>query len=272
MTTAMQIDRPAKSATGFDLEAGDAGTRRPMLIVNADDWGRSVEETDAALSCFRAGRVSSVSAMVFMKDSGRAAELANEHGVDAGLHLNLSQPCNGPSPSKAGTAAHERLVRYLKANRFAMLVYHPWLRQDFRAVYQMQMEEFMRRFGKAPSHVDGHQHRHLCANMIFDEVIPRGQRVRRNFTFTPDEKGPLNRGYRRWVDRRLAARYRLTDYLFNLAEYGEMGKLARVFDLARSSRVELETHPAKEAEYTLLMSDTFRDGLQGINMAPYARL
>ena len=56
-----------------------------MLIINADDWGRSVAETDAAFQCYTKGRVTSVSAMVFMADSERAAELAKENELDGGL-------------------------------------------------------------------------------------------------------------------------------------------------------------------------------------------
>jgi predicted glycoside hydrolase/deacetylase ChbG (UPF0249 family) len=47
-----------------------------VLIINADDWGRSPAETDAALDCFSNGRITSVTAMVFMADSKRAADLA----------------------------------------------------------------------------------------------------------------------------------------------------------------------------------------------------
>jgi len=61
-----------------------------MLIINADDWGRSMAETDAALRCYKAGRITSVSAMVLMEDSHRAAELAKEHQLDVGLHLNFT--------------------------------------------------------------------------------------------------------------------------------------------------------------------------------------
>jgi predicted glycoside hydrolase/deacetylase ChbG (UPF0249 family) len=49
-----------------------------MLIINADDWGRSVAETDAALRCYREGRITSVNAMVFMQDSERAARLTKD--------------------------------------------------------------------------------------------------------------------------------------------------------------------------------------------------
>ena len=55
-----------------------------MIIVNADDWGRDAVTTDRSLECVLRGAVSSVSAMMFMEDSERAAALAGEHGVDDG--------------------------------------------------------------------------------------------------------------------------------------------------------------------------------------------
>ena len=59
-----------------------------MLIINADDWGRSVGETDAAFRCYTKSRVTSVSAMVFMADSQRAAELAKENELEVGLWIS----------------------------------------------------------------------------------------------------------------------------------------------------------------------------------------
>ena len=47
------------------------------------------------LDCLRQGRLTSASAMVFMADSVRAAEVARELDLDLGLHLNLSQPFTG---------------------------------------------------------------------------------------------------------------------------------------------------------------------------------
>ncbi len=43
-----------------------------MIVINADDLGRTEAETEAALSCFNQGRITSTSAMVFMEDSERA--------------------------------------------------------------------------------------------------------------------------------------------------------------------------------------------------------
>ena len=61
-----------------------------MLIINADDWGRSLVETDAVLRCYQEGRITSVSAMVFMEDSERAAELAKDNELDVVLHVNFA--------------------------------------------------------------------------------------------------------------------------------------------------------------------------------------
>ncbi|HET6489004.1 MAG TPA: ChbG/HpnK family deacetylase, partial [Syntrophales bacterium] len=66
-----------------------------MLIVNADDWGRNRVATDRSLELHRNGRITAVSAMVFMEDSERAAELARMNGLDVGLHLNFTTPFNG---------------------------------------------------------------------------------------------------------------------------------------------------------------------------------
>jgi predicted glycoside hydrolase/deacetylase ChbG (UPF0249 family) len=66
-----------------------------MLIINADDWGRSPVETDAVLRCYQEGRITSVSAMVFMEDSERAAELARENELDVGLHVAFAELFTG---------------------------------------------------------------------------------------------------------------------------------------------------------------------------------
>ena len=72
------IFAPGRSSVSDALEPAGAA-----VIVNADDWGRDNATTDRCLDCFLLGAVSSVSAMVFMEDSERAAHLARHHGVDA---------------------------------------------------------------------------------------------------------------------------------------------------------------------------------------------
>ena len=107
-----------------------------MIIINADDWGRSVGETDAALSCYRRGRVTSASAMVFMKDSTRSAQLARDAGIDVGLHLNFSERFSAEWVAEPLREYHERIVHFLTRHKYSFLIYNPALRREFRYVYQ----------------------------------------------------------------------------------------------------------------------------------------
>ncbi len=243
-----------------------------MLIVNADDWGRSQPETDTALSCYQMGRISSVSAMVFMEDSRRAADLAGAAGMDVGLHLNLSQRFTGEIHDLLLQEYHQAIVRFLTCGKYALLIYNPMLRKQFHHVYQAQMDEFRRLYGKNPSHVDGHQHMHLCSNILMDAIISKGEKVRRSFSFQPGEKSVVNRTYRKLIDWQLARNYRLTDYFFSLSQQRTGERLARVFQLARGQNVELMTHPVRPDECTLLQSDDFLTALGTTPMGSYSAL
>jgi predicted glycoside hydrolase/deacetylase ChbG (UPF0249 family) len=143
--------------------------------------------------------------------------------------------------------------RFLRSSKYALLLYHPGLRQAFQHVFDRQVEEFNRLYGRPPSRVDGHHHLHLCTNMLWDGIIPRGMRVRRSFSFFPGEKGMVNRGYRRWVDGFLVRRYVLTDYFFSLSQQLRWRHLDRVAQLAARSDVELMVHPRNREESEFLM-------------------
>ena len=241
-----------------------------MLIINADDWGRSPVETDAVLRCYQEGRITSVSAMVLMKDSERAAELAKENELDVGLHVNFAEPFTGKNHPAELDHYHGRTVRYLTRNKYAQLLYNPLLRKEFAYSYRAQSEEFVRLFGRPPSHIDGHHHMHLCANMLLTNMIPAGMKMRRNFSFWPGEKSLLNRTYRGLVDRWLARRYRLPDYFFDLTQCIREKKLERVWALAKSNKVELMTHPVVQTESDYLMSDDFLTMLERLETGSYA--
>lgn len=241
-----------------------------MLIINADDWGRSILETDAAIECYKADRITSVSAMVFMTDSERAADLAKENKMDAGLHLNFSEIFTGQSSSGKLRRYHQRIVSFLRRNKYAQLLYNPFLGRAFAYSCRAQIEEFVRLFGTQPSHIDGHHHMHLCGNLLLSRAIPAGAKLRRNFSFWPGEKSSLNRAYRALVDRWLARKYRLPDYFFDLTQCLQDDKLGRVAALAKSNRVELMTHPVDRAERDYLMSDEFQRFLQQFEVGSYA--
>jgi predicted glycoside hydrolase/deacetylase ChbG (UPF0249 family) len=238
-----------------------------LLIVNADDWGRDRATTNSILDCAASGAVSAVSAMVFMRDSERAAALARQRGIEAGLHLNLTTPfdaaeCAGP------VAGHQQAAaRYLRRHRCARVVFHPGLQRSFDYAVKAQIDEFRRLYGEDPRRVDGHHHMHLCANVLFRRLLPEGTLVRRNFSFQAGEKGIGNRLYRRLIDGLLERRHCLVDYFFSLPPF-EAARLDRIFSLARRFVVELETHPANAEEYRFLHGGEIFRHAPGVRIGP----
>ena len=229
-----------------------AGSARG-LIINADDWGCDERTTDRIADCVEHRAVSSVSAMVFMTDSERAAALARQHGIDAGLHLNLTTPFSSVACPSRLAAQQRAITAFLRSHRLAQVVFHPGLARAFAYVVAAQIDEFRRLYGHDPSRIDGHHHMHLCANVLLQHLLPPQVSVRRSFSLGPGEKGRCNRLYRRWVDTRLLRNgYRLTDFFFSISPM-QPARLDDIFSLARRFTVELECHPAQPDEYRFLM-------------------
>jgi chitin disaccharide deacetylase len=228
-----------------------------MLIVNADDLGRRAEDTDRTLACHRRGCLTSASAMAFMADSARAAALTSHRELPIGLHLNLSERFTAAGVPTRLRDAHDRICGFLTRSRYAPVLYHPLLRSDFARVVEAQFDEFRRLYGREPAHVDGHQHMHLCSNVLLQHLLPQGMKVRRNFTFGPGEKTSLNRRYRALVDRALARRHPLTACFFSLSQQMARSRLDTVFALALEADVELMIHPAWQHEFDVVTSDAF---------------
>jgi predicted glycoside hydrolase/deacetylase ChbG (UPF0249 family) len=243
-----------------------------MLIINADDLGRLKTATDAALSCYAKQRITSTSMMVFMEDSERAAELALCAGIDVGLHVNLSERFSASSVPVRLRDYHDQIRRFLTASKYALLLYHPLLAGKFRYVFEAQYEEFLRLYGRPPSHFDGHQHMHLASNMLIQRILPAGSKVRRSFSFCPGEKSMTNRWYRWGVDYSLARRHCLTDHFFALSHHLTLERFERVTTLAREGNVELMTHPQSPAEYNFLMSDGYGAAVSRVRLASYELL
>jgi chitin disaccharide deacetylase len=224
-----------------------------LIIVNADDWGRDVDTTDRTLECVREGVVSSVSAMAFMKDSERAADLARQHGIDTGLHLNFTMPFSGPQVTSQLTEHQRKLSSFLNSHQRARLFYHPGLASSFDYVVRAQREEYERLYGDPANRMDGHHHMHLCLNVFLQNLLPKNIIVRRNFTFLEGEIGHLNRYLRGWQDRMLARRHRITDFFCKTDPLYPLRRFDKFLELARHFNVEVETHPINGEEYRFLM-------------------
>lgn len=229
-----------------------------MLTVNADDYGWDKKTTDRILICYSRKSIHSASAMTFMADSERAAGLAKENHLPVGLHLNLDEKITGPQATAKLREHHQATATYLNAGKLSQVLYNPFLRNSFDYVFQAQWDEFCRLYGATPKRLDGHRHMHLCMNMLLSGKIPKGIRVRRNFTFYSGEKNPVNRLYRYLVDRWLQSHFICTDAFFCMTPINRgmtpQEKLQRPLLLAKSSNVEILFHPGIENEYSFLLS------------------
>jgi hypothetical protein len=260
------------TAGGEPLQENGDFARLGALIVNADDWGRDLQNTERTLECVARGTVSSVSAMVFMEDSERAATIARDRRIDTGLHLNFTTPFSAPGVPARLREHHSRVARYLRRHRFAQIVFHPGLTNSFKSVVSAQIDEFIRLYGSEPGRIDGHHHMHLCANVLLGKLLPKGTIVRRNFSFRSGDKSYGNRLYRRIVDSTLAKRHCLADYFFSLPPLEPQERLDRIVSLSHNSVVEVETHPVNELEYQFLIGDGVTRWTKGSPIASHFAL
>jgi chitin disaccharide deacetylase len=213
--------------------------------------------TDSILTCFQHGRVHTASAMVFMADSIRAAEVARDARLRVGLHLNLVETLSAENLGEPLRRHHSAVTSYLNARKTSQVLFNPFLRSSFEYVFKAQWEEFCHLYGAEPPWLDGHHHMHLCMNMLLGVRMPPGLKVRRNFTFHNGEKGRVNLVYRRIVDRWLTSRYTCSDAFFSAAPLG-VERMRNIVHLSQSADVELMVHPGLEAERAFLMSDDWR--------------
>ncbi|MFP4162738.1 MAG: ChbG/HpnK family deacetylase [Chitinispirillaceae bacterium] len=238
-----------------------------MLVINADDWGASLKISSRIEECIRAGVVDTVSAMVFMTDSQRASEVSCAMGIEAGLHINFTTPFDCRHVSDRLIASQQRIISYLKGSKAAQFLYNPLLNRDFDYVFKAQYDEYYRLFNNAPPRMDGHNHMHLCANMLIGNFIPHRIKVRRNNYFRRGEKNVMNRTYRTLVDFLLEKRYVCTDYFLHIQQFVAQREdereeaLSRLEEMSKKANVELLLHPHQKADYEFAMSGEFIDAV-----------
>jgi succinoglycan biosynthesis protein ExoM len=199
---------------------------------------------------------------MFMQDSARAAYIASENEVEVGLHLNFTTMFSGRDVPTGVVEHQRRTATYLLQHRFAQIVFHPGLRQSFEYVVKAQIDEFERRYRRAPQRIDGHHHMHLCANVLLAGLLPPGTIIRRNFSFQRGEKSRLNLIYRRAVDQMLARSHYVTDLFFSLTPLDPVGRLRFIASQAKRNVIEVETHPINPDEYQFLSDGSNAEDLE----------
>lgn len=233
----------------------------PLLIVNADDLGLGRTETEAILDCFARGAITSATALVWMGDSARAAELARATRLPVGLHLNLIEPFTAPEVPAAVADRQMRVVRRLRSRGLATQLYHPGWARDFELCIADQLQRFEQLYGRAPTHVDGHQHMHLAFNALFAHALRPVDKIRRPVNRLPIESPPGKRAARALVDRLVRLRFATTDWCLSIRPLhpalGGAG-IEPALDRARSGSTELVVHPGYSDELAVLQSPAWR--------------
>lgn len=237
-----------------------------MLIVNADDWGLRPAVTDAILECWRAGGVTSASAMVHMEDSARAFGLAAEAGLPLGLHCNLTAPFTDDCAAAERRLRQQRAADYFAGSSCRMLLYDPRVRGLLDACVGDQLDAFFEFGGHPAAHADGHQHVQVCPTVLLAPSLGRLASLRRAQSFLSGGHSPSRRAYRAALNLVVRRRFLSVRFLSLRDLHPALGGegLDRLPDLARSTDVEVMVHPAWEDEREVLLSPDWRQMLAGL--------
>ena len=250
---------------------------RGLLIVNADDWGGFRAGTNAIETCFAEGVISSSTAMVHMTDSRRAAEIALDRRRPIGLHLNLTQPFDGPDIPVAARERQRRLCRH-----FARLGPRRWILSPDPRIHTLvadairdQLEQFRDLYEREPTHIDSHHHVHVCPDVFLSRALPRGSRVRQTLSPSPSAARGLKTLAGRAKHRTLGRRFLTTSRLWVARELSPADgavAIATAVAFARAEAVEIVAHPSFEGELRVLRSEAWRQALAGAPLGSYSKL
>lgn len=208
--------------------------------------------------------------MVHCSDSERAAELAKDARLPVGLHLNLTEVFSSASVPSDVCKRQAIAVRRLGANKYARWIAWPGLARIVAACISDQLEEFDRLYG-APTHIDGHHHIHISANVLAAGALPRHLPIRRSFTFEPDERSTLNRAFRKIVNLLVSSRWQTANRFLDIGDFvGAKAAALRKVQHADDGLVEVMCHP--ESDWALLTSDVWASVLSRYELGSYKAL
>lgn len=238
-----------------------------MLIVNADDFGAAPSATDAILTAWCQGAITSASAMVWMPDSERAAGLAASAGLPLGLHLNLTLPFRARDIPD--------VVRDRQGRLAALFGRESWLNDEqvaapaqlIHEALEDQLERYRELYGE-PTHINGHHHVHVHRSVL--EALPR------TFPVRPVLRVPS----RAWSrpdarERRLRRRFVTATVALGF-EHLHPALGGDGFDVLEPAGghtvVEVMTHPQQSAELEALLSAEWRAVMARLQLGSYADL
>lgn len=241
-----------------------------ILIVNADDLGRTALATDAILTCHRERAVTSATAMVYMKDSDRAARLALARELPVGLHINLTSPFSSPAVPDDVRERQMHMIAVLGHSRVRKWIYDIRLQRELDRSLRDQLHRFEELYGRPPTHFDSHHHLHSCPNVFLSRALPGGALIRNTLISSPRRSRMVlgaRRARQRMVELRLRSPRTIVCLDVLLRHHGPSGDgiAAAVVDALSEGSTEVMAHPEDPVEFAFLRSETWR---QVIAVAP----
>jgi YdjC-like protein len=136
-----------------------------------------------------------------------------------------------------------------------------------------QLAEFERLYGRAPTHLDGHNHVHLSPNVLLARILPRELAIRRAQNWPP--RNTLTARVARTARAVWTARRPTTELFTSVRavhpRFGGRG-FDELLDRSRSLSVEIMTHPQWNDELELLTSEEWRAALRVCPLGCYEDL
>jgi chitin disaccharide deacetylase len=248
---------------------------KPLLIVNADDFGLDRRSTDAIVDRFHAGAITSTTALVWMSDSERAAELATRAGLPVGLHLNLIEPYSGADVPGAIAATQRRVVGRMRSGGTRALLYDPRWSHEFERCITDQLLRFQELYGRSPTHIDGHRHMHLALNALFARALAPIARCRRAVNRTAAESPAYKQLARTALSQLVRLRFFTTNWCYSLGPlHPALGGAGIEEKLALADRTSLEliVHPGYQDELEVLRTTEWQELLACRRLGSYEAL
>jgi hopanoid biosynthesis associated protein HpnK len=166
---------PVSSTSNSELRTPNSGRR---LIVNADDFGRSLSVNEAVARAHREGILTTASLMVNEPACDKAIALARENPrLGVGLHLTLLSGKSALPPERIPGLVNARgeFSHQPGVTGFRYFFQHD-LREQLRAEIHAQFARF-RATGLPLDHVNGHLHIHLhptVFRILMEDAAPLG--------------------------------------------------------------------------------------------------
>lgn len=130
-----------------------------ILVVNADDFGRSAGVNEGVIQCHREGIVTSASLMVRWPHAADAAAYARRSSLGVGLHLDLGEWAYRDGSWRARYEVLPEVTGEAVADELSR-----------------QLDVFERLVGGPPDHLDSHQHLHRD-EPVRAQVVAVGERL-----------------------------------------------------------------------------------------------